>query len=132
MPRASIVTAPDGAARPGGPISVIVSPVTRMSPGSARCARASSRRPPRMIVTVPDGTVMKAPRLETMWQYTRGHANRVSPHAVLEPHRPAALADHRRGDRGGRGRLAHGLRVGLDRPALALAPDRVAAALPHA
>ena len=40
--------------------------------------------------------------------------------------------DHRRGDRGRGRRLADGVRVGLDRPALALAPDRVAAAVSDA
>src|SRR5262249_60961871 len=42
--------APAGAGIPGGPISVIVSPGIRMSAASARWARASRRRPPRMIV----------------------------------------------------------------------------------
>src|SRR5262249_23655997 len=52
LSRASTALASAGAARPGAPISVMVSPVIRMSAGSARWARASGTRPQRMIVAM--------------------------------------------------------------------------------
>src|SRR5882724_1009006 len=45
-----MTVASDGAASPGAPISVMVSPVIRTSAAAARWARASRTRPPRMIV----------------------------------------------------------------------------------
>src|SRR5215467_7407681 len=59
-PRASSATASDGAGIPGAPISVMVSPVTSTPAASARCARTSRTRPPRMIVAM--GTSIGAPR----------------------------------------------------------------------
>src|SRR5678815_5678415 len=58
MPPASRTRAPGGALRPW-PISAMVSPVTRMSAESARRARGSSRRPPRMRVAEPVASVME-------------------------------------------------------------------------
>src|SRR3989442_4193266 len=56
LPRASTTVASAGAASPGAPISVMVSPVIRRAAASARWARASRTRPPRTIVaTEPPG-----------------------------------------------------------------------------
>src|SRR3989442_1295296 len=60
-----------------------------------------------------------------MW---RAHEDRLPSHAVLESHGPRRHANHRRGDRRRGRRLADGLRVGVDRPALDLASHGVAAA----
>ncbi len=57
-------------------------------------------------------------------------AHRLSPHAVLEPDRQIAQPDPRRSDRSHRRRVEHGFRLGLDRPALDLPPDYLAAAIP--
>src|SRR5688572_8662673 len=59
-------------------------------------------------------------------------AGRLSSDAVLEPDRPPADADHRRGDRGRRRGVPDGLRVGLDRPSSPVASHRVASAVADA
>src|SRR6266540_4239897 len=56
--------------------------------------------------------------------------DRLPPDAVLEPHGPDPDPDHRRGDPGYPGLVDDGVRLDLHRPALALLPDHLAAAVP--
>src|SRR5439155_12420249 len=71
-------------------------------------------------------------KTSNIWLHARDLPHRLSSHAVLEPDRPPSDADHRRGDPGRRGRAANGLRLGVDRPASAVACDRVAPAVSDA
>src|SRR6058998_996821 len=64
---------------------------------------------------------------EAMLRVEYARAHRLPPHTVLEPDGPRAHGHHRRGDRGRPRRRGDGLRLGLDRPPLAVAPDGVAA-----